>query len=34
MPELTQPWAYPVIIVVMLTVVGGIYTLLKRSKWL
>jgi magnesium transporter len=34
MPELTQPWAYPVIIVVMLVVVGGIYTLLKRSKWL
>lgn len=34
MPELTQPWAYPVIIVVMLAVVGGIYTLLKRSKWL
>ena len=34
MPELAQPWAYPVIIVVMLIVVGGIYTLLKRSKWL
>ena len=34
MPELTQPWAYPVIIVVMLGVVGGIYALLKRSKWL
>jgi magnesium transporter len=34
MPELSQPWAYPVIIMVMLTVVGGIYIGLKRSKWL
>jgi magnesium transporter len=34
MPELSQPWAYPVIITVMLCVVGGIFVLLKRSKWL
>lgn len=34
MPELAQPWAYPVIIVVMLVVVGGIYIGLKRAKWL
>ncbi len=34
MPELSQPWAYPVMIAVMAGVVGGIYVLLKRSKWL
>lgn len=34
MPELSRPWAYPVIIAVMLTVVGGIYVGLKRAKWL
>jgi magnesium transporter len=34
MPELHQPWAYPAIIVVMICVVGGIYTALKRNKWL
>jgi magnesium transporter len=34
MPELSQPWAYPAIIVAMLCVVGGIFLLLKRSKWL
>ena len=34
MPELAQPWAYPVMILLMLTVVGGIYLMLKRSKWL
>ena len=34
MPELAQPWAYPVIIVVMLVVVSGIYIGLKRAKWL
>jgi magnesium transporter len=34
MPELSQPWAYPAMITLMLVVVGGIYFLLKRSKWL
>jgi len=34
MPELARPWAYPAIIVVMACVVGGIYTALKRNKWL
>jgi magnesium transporter len=34
MPELSQPWAYPAVIVAMLCVVGGIYLLLKRAKWL
>jgi magnesium transporter len=34
MPELSQPWAYPAVIVAMLTVVGGIFLLLKRAKWL
>jgi magnesium transporter len=34
MPELNQPWAYPVIIGVMLGVVGSIYLGLKRAKWL
>ncbi|WP_254427340.1 magnesium and cobalt transport protein CorA [Rhodanobacter sp. C01] len=34
MPELNQPWAYPTIIVVVAGVVGGIFLLLKRAKWL
>jgi magnesium transporter len=34
MPELNQPWAYPVIIVVMVVVVGSIFIGLKRAKWL
>lgn len=34
MPELSKPWAYPAMIVVMGTVVGGIYIGLKRAKWL
>lgn len=34
MPELSRPWGYPVMIAVMVGVVGGIYYLLKRSKWL
>jgi magnesium transporter len=34
MPELSQPWAYPVMITVMILVVGGIYLGLKRAKWL
>jgi magnesium transporter len=34
MPELNQPWAYPLIIGVVASVVGGIYIVLKRAKWL
>ncbi|GAA0259861.1 magnesium/cobalt transporter CorA [Rhodanobacter caeni] len=34
MPELSRPWAYPAIIVVMGCIVGGIYLGLKRAKWL
>ena len=34
MPELSEPWAYPTIIVVMLCVVGSIFIGLKRAKWL
>lgn len=34
MPELSQPWAYPVIIVVVAGVVGTIFLALKRAKWL
>ncbi len=34
MPELSQPWAYPAMITLMVVVVGGIFFLLKRSKWL
>jgi len=33
MPELTQPWAYPAMIAVMVVVVGSIYVGLKRAKW-
>lgn len=33
MPELGQPWAYPIMISVMVLVVGGIYLGLKRAKW-
>ncbi|MEO9080231.1 MAG: magnesium/cobalt transporter CorA [Rhodanobacter sp.] len=33
MPELSQPWAYPAMITVMVVVVGGIYVGLKRAKW-
>lgn len=34
MPELSRPWAYPAIIVVVIGVVGGIYVGLKRARWL
>jgi magnesium transporter len=34
MPELSRPWAYPLIIVIVIGVVGGIYTGLRRAKWL
>ena len=34
MPELDKPWAYPAIVVVMASIVGGIYIGLKRNRWL
>ncbi|TAL96275.1 MAG: magnesium and cobalt transport protein CorA [Rhodanobacter sp.] len=34
MPELSRPWAYPAIIVIMGGVVGGIFVALKRARWL
>jgi magnesium transporter len=34
MPELSKPWAYPVITIVMTGIVGGLYVGLKRAKWL
>ena len=34
MPELSRPWAYPAIIIVMLAIVGSIFIGLKRAKWL
>lgn len=34
MPELSRPWAYPAIIVMVGCVVGGIYAGLKRARWL
>jgi magnesium transporter len=34
MPELSRPWAYPVMIVVMAAIVGGIFIGLKRARWL
>jgi len=34
MPELDKPWAYPAIVVVMASIVGGIYVGLKRNRWL
>jgi magnesium transporter len=34
MPELEKPWAYPAIIGVVVVLVAGIYTGLKRARWL
>jgi magnesium transporter len=34
MPELAVPWAYPVIIVAVASLVAAIYFALKRAKWL
>jgi magnesium transporter len=34
MPELSRPWAYPAMIVLMGCIVGGIYVGLKRARWL
>ena len=33
MPELSQPWAYPTIITIVVCLVGTIYLALKRAKW-
>jgi len=34
MPELDKPWAYPGMIILVVSVVGGLYIALKRAKWL
>ena len=34
MPELDKPWAYPGMIALTLALVGGLYLLLKRAKWM
>ncbi|NKZ38102.1 magnesium/cobalt transporter CorA [Oleiagrimonas citrea] len=34
MPELNKPWAYPSMIVVTLSLMGGVYWALKRARWL
>lgn len=34
MPELSKPWAYPVIIGVTLAVCGALFIALRRAKWL
>lgn len=34
MPELTQPWGYPVVLLVMAGAVFGLYRLFKRRGWL
>ncbi|MEO7050578.1 MAG: magnesium/cobalt transporter CorA [Rhodanobacter sp.] len=34
MPELSRPWAYPAVIVLMACIVGGIFVALKRARWL
>jgi magnesium transporter len=34
MPELSQPWAYPVLMAVVACLVTIIYVVLKRAKWL
>lgn len=34
MPELRERWGYPIVILVMLTVVAIIYSWFKRKKWL
>lgn len=34
MPELTKPWAYPMIIGLILAIVTTIYFILKRNRWL
>ncbi|TBR40131.1 MULTISPECIES: magnesium and cobalt transport protein CorA [Dyella] len=33
MPELSQPWAYPAIMITVVCLVGGIYVGLRRAKW-
>ncbi|HEX7112740.1 MAG TPA: CorA family divalent cation transporter, partial [Mizugakiibacter sp.] len=34
MPELDKPWAYPAMILLTAGICGGLYSVLKRAKWL
>lgn len=34
MPELTEPWAYPAVMLCTATICGGLYYLLRRARWL
>lgn len=34
MPELDKPWAYPTMILLTAGICGGLYSVLKRAKWL
>ncbi|MCE5233092.1 MAG: magnesium and cobalt transport protein CorA [Mizugakiibacter sp.] len=34
MPELDKPWAYPGMILLTAVICGGLYSVLKRAKWL
>ncbi len=34
MPELDKPWAYPAMIVLTVSLMGGVFWILKRSRWL
>jgi magnesium transporter len=34
MPELNKPWAYPVIIGLVVMIVATIYITLRRNRWL
>ena len=34
MPELDKPWAYPAMIVLTLSLMGGVFFVLRRSRWL
>lgn len=34
MPELAKPWAYPLLILLVGGLCGGLYVVLKRAKWL
>jgi magnesium transporter len=34
MPELDKPWAYPAMIVLTAALMGGVYWILKRARWL
>lgn len=34
MPELKQPWAYPVFLILCLSIAGSLLTFFKKKKWL